>query len=197
MLLTVLFSEFKINVYFSRNNDLDDYDFFKKILYISLEWNTPYIWFVQAGWRRSLFRKWPGWLWKKSARGMRRRTKGRAIRSTPIFWQCTGHRHRGGEDASNRAIPWWGGRRWRPYRNRRRLACSNETARRVAERPRRRCPFLLVCSRVLYGAFIVENPQSIGLNGERNLANASQLQLRLLSFTTTSPPTMASLLLFM
>lgn len=119
---------------------------------------------------------------------MRRRTKGRAIRSTPIFWQCTGHRHRGGEDASNRAIPWWGGRRWRPYRNRRRVACSNETARRVAERPRRRCPFLLVCSRVLYGAFIVENPQSIGLNGERNLANASQLQLRLLSFTTTSPP---------
>lgn len=118
---------------------------------------------------------------------MRRRTKGRAIRSTPIFWQCTGHRHRGGEDASNRAIPWWGGRRWRPYRNRRRVACSNETARRVAERPRRRCPFLLVCSRV-YGAFIVENPQSIGLNGERNLANASQLQLRLLSFTTTSPP---------
>lgn len=124
---------------------------------------------------------------------MRRRTKGRAIRSTPIFWQCTGHRHRGGEDASNRAIPWWGGRRWRPYRNRRRVACSNETARRVAERPRRRCPFLLVCSRV-YGAFIVENPQSIGLNGERNLANASQLQLRLLSFTTTSPPTMASIL---
>lgn len=48
MLLTVLSSKFKINVYFSRNNDLDDYDFFKKILYISLEWNTPYIWFVQG-----------------------------------------------------------------------------------------------------------------------------------------------------
>lgn len=73
---------------------------------------------------------------------MRRRTKGRAIRSTPIFWQCTGHRHWGGEDASNRGIPWWGGdgRWWRPYRNHRRIARSNETARRVARRPRRRCP---------------------------------------------------------
>lgn len=69
-----------------------------------------YGWYNRVEERRSLFGKWLGWLWKKSARGMRRRTKGRR---DPIDANIlTMHRPSmrwGGEDASNRGIPWWGG----------------------------------------------------------------------------------------
>ena len=122
----------------------------------------------ERGREKTSFRRWWVGFGKSQLGAWGERTKAHPIRSTPIFWQCTGHRHWGEEkDASNRGIPWWGGNgdgapiestgvsllEWN------RLAKGRWLRRRRHHRWFCRCCTVVVVVRC--GAFIVQNPQSI------------------------------------